>query len=126
MAAEPRHLDAVIALAGRAFRRPLTGRGGELSCAASIASCATKQIPHDEAIRLLIARVLVSPDSCTGSRSPPPGEKAAPVNDWELASRLSYFLWSSMPDRELRSGGRGRPVAASGGARGPGPADVQG
>ena len=23
------------------------------------------------------------------------------VNDWELASRLSYFLWSSMPDDEL-------------------------
>ena len=33
---------------------------------------------------------------------PVAGEKAAPVNDWELASRLSYFLWSSLPDRELR------------------------
>ncbi|HND56796.1 MAG TPA: DUF1592 domain-containing protein, partial [Pirellulaceae bacterium] len=34
------------------------------------------------------------------------GEKAAaktgPVNDWELATRLSYFLWSSTPDDELR------------------------
>ena len=30
-----------------------------------------------------------------------PGEKRAKVNDWELASRLSYFLWSSMPDEEL-------------------------
>jgi hypothetical protein len=30
-----------------------------------------------------------------------PGEKRAKVNDWELASRLSYFLWSSMPDDEL-------------------------
>ena len=28
-------------------------------------------------------------------------EKRATVNDWELASRLSYFLWSSMPDDEL-------------------------
>ena len=43
-----------------------------------------------------------------GSRSRPPGAKPAPVSDWELASRLSYFLWSSMPDDELRAGRRGR------------------
>ncbi len=33
-----------------------------------------------------------------------PGDAAAQphaVNDWELATRLSYFLWSSMPDEEL-------------------------
>ena len=30
-----------------------------------------------------------------------PPERAAPVNEYELASRLSYFLWSSMPDDEL-------------------------
>ncbi|MBP90566.1 MAG: hypothetical protein CMJ64_28295 [Planctomycetaceae bacterium] len=33
----------------------------------------------------------------------PEGDNAAPVSDWELASRLSYFLWSSMPDEELRA-----------------------
>jgi hypothetical protein len=42
-----------------------------------------------------------------------PGEKRAKVNDWELASRLSYFLWSSMPDEELftvaRSGTLAKP-----------------
>jgi hypothetical protein len=35
------------------------------------------------------------------------------VNDWELATRLSYFLWSSLPDDELRS------VAAAGRLRDP-------
>ena len=35
-----------------------------------------------------------------------PGEKRAKVNDWELASRLSYFLWSSMPDDELFAAAR--------------------
>jgi len=35
------------------------------------------------------------------------------VNDWELATRLSYFLWSSAPDAELRA------VAASGKLRNP-------
>ena len=31
-----------------------------------------------------------------------PGEKPGFISDWELATRLSYFLWSSMPDAELR------------------------
>ena len=30
-----------------------------------------------------------------------PGTAPAPVSDYELATRLSYFLWSSMPDTEL-------------------------
>jgi len=32
----------------------------------------------------------------------PPGKLPAPVNDFERATRLSYFLWSSLPDHELR------------------------
>jgi len=31
----------------------------------------------------------------------PDAEESRPLDDWELASRLSYFLWSSMPDEEL-------------------------
>jgi hypothetical protein len=34
---------------------------------------------------------------------PGPGSKPIAVSDWELASRLSYFLWSSPPDAELRA-----------------------
>src|SRR5208283_2784674 len=30
-----------------------------------------------------------------------PNESASRLTDWELASRLSYFLWSTMPDRQL-------------------------
>ena len=36
-----------------------------------------------------------------GLLDPSPGQKFAEVDDWALASRLSYFLWSSMPDEEL-------------------------
>ncbi len=42
------------------------------------------------------------------------GSPAAPrpnVNDWELASRLSYFLWSSMPDQELFAAARSGTLA---------------
>ena len=58
-------------------------------------------LDHDAAIRALIARILVSPAFLyrveTVARGP---EK--PLNGWELASRMSFFLWSSIPDDELR------------------------
>src|SRR4030095_13265594 len=55
-------------------------------------------LPDDAAIRLLLARVLVAPPFLYRAEVPGPGIKQAPVNDWELATRLSYFLWSSKPD----------------------------
>src|SRR4030095_11828359 len=58
-------------------------------------------LPDDAAIRLLLARVLVAPPFLYRAEVPGPGIKQAPVNDWELATRLSYFLWSSKPDAEL-------------------------
>jgi hypothetical protein len=57
---------------------------------------------------MTLARVLVSPAFLYRGELAAPGSESAPVNDWELATRLSYFLWSSAPDEELRS------VAATG------------
>ena len=99
--AEPRHLDAVIALADRAFRRPLAdSETAELR--ALYHRLRDEELPHEEAIKLVIAKILVSPAFLYRIEQPPPGVAAAPVSDWELASRLSYFLWSSMPDDALR------------------------
>src|SRR5437764_1239616 len=67
-----------------------------------------QEIPHDEALRLTLARVLVAPAFLYRVEKPGPGAGQGAVSDWELASRLSYFLWSSAPDAELRQ------VAASG------------
>ena len=61
--------------------------------------------------RLMLVRVLTSPAFLY--RSETPAAQTGPVHDWELATRLSYFLWSSLPDDELRS------VAASGKLRDP-------
>jgi hypothetical protein len=48
----------------------------------------------------MLTRVLTSPTFLyRGERLP---DRTGPVNDWELATRLSYFLWSSEPDEELR------------------------
>ena len=50
----------------------------------------------------MLARVLVAPAFLFRIEKAPPGKNAGPINDWELATRLSYFLWSSGPDDELR------------------------
>src|SRR5207249_6189693 len=80
-----------------------------------------QELPHDEAIRLTPARVLVAPAFLYRAEKPGPVKKPGPVNDWELATRLSYFLWSSAPDAELRSlaakGQLGKPAVLAAQAR---------
>lgn len=87
-AAEAMQVQAVINFAAKAWRRPLTKDE-----AASL-----KQLQVSP--RLLLARVLTSPAFLY--RGEKAGDKTGPVNDHELATRLSYFLWSSTPDDQLR------------------------
>ena len=49
-----------------------------------------------------MARALISPAFLFRIEKPPPGTEPGPIDDWELATRLGYFLWSSLPDDELR------------------------
>jgi hypothetical protein len=97
---EPRHVDAVVALAGRGFRRPLAA-GEESRLRGLYATLRKKDVPHEDAIRAMLAHVLVAPDFLYKIETAGPGTEAMPVSDYELATRLSYFLWSSMPDAEL-------------------------
>lgn len=99
---EPKQLDAVIAFADQAYRRPLTDseRSG---LRALYRTLRTQEIPHEEAIRLVLARVLVSPGFLYKAERPAPGKDQRAISGSELATRLSYFLWSSQPDQELRS-----------------------
>ena len=97
---EPRHVDAVVALAGRAFRRPLAP-AEESRIRTLYDTLRKKDVPHEDAIRAVIANVLVSADFLYKVEAAGPGTAAKPVSDYELATRLSYFLWSSMPDTEL-------------------------
>jgi hypothetical protein len=52
---------------------------------------------------MLLARVLFYTAFLYRGETPPSGTAQGPVNDAELATRLSYFLWSSAPDAELRA-----------------------
>ena len=58
----------------------------------------------DQGIRLALEAILVSPDflfRIEHDRAPDDPKQQHRVSDYELASRLSYFLWSSMPDDAL-------------------------
>jgi Protein of unknown function (DUF1592)/Protein of unknown function (DUF1588)/Protein of unknown function (DUF1585)/Protein of unknown function (DUF1595) len=97
----PRHLDALLELADRAFRRPLsTSEKAELR--ALYRKLRKQGLDHDAAFRLTLARVLIAPAFLYHVEQSAQGALSRPVSDWELAGRLSYFLWSSMPDAELR------------------------
>ncbi len=102
VAAEPKHLDAVIDFANRAYRRPITA-AETTELRALYTRLRQQDLPHDDALRLTLARVLVGPAFLYRTEKAPPGATQAPVSDAELSGRLSYFLWSSQPDPELRA-----------------------
>ncbi len=101
IAAEPMQLQGVLQFANRAWRRPLSQSETE-KLKAFYRSLRQNEIPHEEALHLLLARVLTSPAFLYKLEQPGPEKKPAPVSDLELATRLSYFLWSSAPDAPLR------------------------
>jgi hypothetical protein len=114
MEAEPRHLDALLKFAERAYRRPMSKaeRDGVLAFYSTLRE--KNELTHEEAMRDSIVSVLMSPNFCyridlhsgTGftlqrTSARPSGPPRSPLSGYALASRLSYFLWSSMPDEEL-------------------------
>ncbi len=98
-------LEKLHHFADQAWRRPTTQAERE-DLSKLYHEGVTKGLDRETAAREVITRVLVSPHFLFKMEStlpePPPGTKDHPVNPWELASRLSYFLWSSQPDSELR------------------------
>jgi hypothetical protein len=105
LAAEPRHLEALQSFAARAYRRPLSQAERDDLVAFYRTLRDKDGRSHEEAIRDTVASILLSPHFCyridlspRETASPP---DVQPLSDCALASRLSYFLWSSMPDNEL-------------------------
>jgi hypothetical protein len=101
--------------AGRAYRRPVSS--DELAKLVALFKTARADgETYDGSIKLALSAALVSPNflfKIEQERSSDP-DKPYFIDDHELATRLSYFLWSSMPDEGLGA------VAASGRLREPG------
>ena len=89
--------------AQRAFRRPVTA--DELNRLAKFVELAAKEgESFEKGIKLALSAVLVSPHFLfRGELQPEPDNPKAihSINEYALAARLSYFLWSSLPDDEL-------------------------
>jgi mono/diheme cytochrome c family protein len=94
-------------LARRAFRRPVTAKELE-KYIALVRTAQKEESSFDEGLAVGIQALLVSPDflfRIERDRPAKPGvnaHKAYKITPHELATRLSYFLWASMPDAELR------------------------
>jgi hypothetical protein len=97
-------------LATRAYRRPVAAASSDLDVLLEFYR-AGRQRSFDFGIQRALARVLVDPQFLFRFEREPatvaPGAAYA-VSDLELASRLSFFLWSSLPDDDLlAAAGRG-------------------
>ena len=117
-AAAPKQMARLLTFAAEAYRRPLAPREAT-ELPKLYAAIRAKGAGPDEALRSVLARVLVSPAFLFRVENAPPGKLAGLVNDHELATRLSYFLWSSGPDAELRA------LAAAGKLRDPAAVEAQ-
>jgi hypothetical protein len=110
IAAQPKQLAALQVFAARAWRRPLTAAEKANLVTYYRTLRAKNQLSHEDAIRDSLVAVLMSPDFLY--RLDPAGARTAKASGGKtftaqalpassLASRLSYFLWSSMPDAQL-------------------------
>ncbi|UUO09191.1 DUF1592 domain-containing protein [Blastopirellula sp. J2-11] len=98
--AEPAQLNALVEFAAQLYRRPLTIQE-ETGIRTLYDKLRTQEFDHEQAFRLSLGRLFASPAFLYRLETPRPGRGSSPISSRELATRLSYFLWSSLPDAEL-------------------------
>jgi len=92
----------IATVAHRAYRRPIAA--DDLPQLMALYKQGAQSGGFETGIRLALQKILVSPDFLFRVELDPTGAAAGSVHrvsDVELASRLSFFLWSSIPDDEL-------------------------
>ena len=91
-------------LATRAYRRPIAESSGDVQTLLEFFRAGRQSAGFEFGIRRAVARVLVDPQFLFRMEREPPGVAGAAyrLTDLDLASRLSFFLWSSIPDDQLR------------------------
>ena len=86
----------------RAFRRPVSDAEVDRFAALAERQVLEFNESYDYGISIALQAVLVAPDFIFRLEHEPEGNATQRIlNEYEVASRLSYFLWSSMPDDEL-------------------------
>jgi hypothetical protein len=100
--ARPTPRDAARSLARQAYRRP--PKEAELDVLLAAYNLGRRnQMSHPQSLHLMLKAVLVSPQFLfiTPAAEAESGAGIVPLDDHQLASRLSYLLWATMPDAEL-------------------------
>jgi mono/diheme cytochrome c family protein len=96
---EPCARKILSTLAQRAYRRPVTA--ADLDLLLPFYKQGRQKGSFDSGIQLALRRLLASPTFVFRAEADPQTRDAARVSDIELASRLSFFVWSSIPDEML-------------------------
>ena len=94
--------EVARSMARKAFRRPPSD--AEIDVLLKVFALATENgKPYPEALRFMVKAILVSPQFLfiTPGGEADAAQAIVPLDDYQLASRLSYFLWATMPDAEL-------------------------
>jgi hypothetical protein len=113
---EPCARRILATLLTRAYRRPVAPTSAEVTTPLEFYRAGRQEGTFETGIRRALARVLVDPAFLFRFEREPAGVAAGAVyrlSDLELASRLSFFLWSSLPDDTLID------LAARGGLKDP-------
>jgi hypothetical protein len=103
-AEEPCARKILSSLAARAYRRPVTGT--DLDALMEFYRSGRAEKDFDTGIQSGLERILAAPSFLFRVESAPANAKAGAayrLSDLDVASRLSFFLWSSIPDEELRN-----------------------
>ncbi|MEN8679137.1 MAG: DUF1592 domain-containing protein [Akkermansiaceae bacterium] len=94
--------DVARSLAKQAYRRPPSGK--EVEVLQKVFKLGRDDgLSYSSSLRLMLKAILVSPQFLfiTPSVTPDGGQAIVPLDNHQLASRLSYLLWATMPDAEL-------------------------
>jgi hypothetical protein len=94
--------EILSTLTRRAYRRPSTAQ--DLEALMGFYEEGRRSGTFDDGIELALRRLLISPQFLVRAEREPEGRaagRAYRITDLELASRLSFFLWSSIPDDQL-------------------------
>lgn len=89
----------IDAFGRRAYRRPLSE--DERATLLGLFADKEKRAGYVRAIALVLKTILVSPHFLYRPEPADAGTKARPLSGYEIATRLSYFLWASTPDETL-------------------------